>query len=299
MALSKEDIKELKAILSPKPKKELTEEQKAEKIEKARLKSKGRLFTFILYCDENSEHNSIYEYLKTNNPEKINAIRIFHFGEPYFNKNNVEISVENVYNGKLALSEWYSYCLKVGKKRVKNGKCYEKNHYHFILEYPNCHSIKSVSDNFGLSGSLVSIVSDRKQYFLYCMHMTYASLNKRTYKLSDWEILGNKSADLFRSCTYDNTDNTSDMEKVETLSLENEFADGHELLQNILFKGDKELLQFVMKNPYFVKTFICADKSNAKLKDENTRLSRVCEKLLEELQDVNKLNELLSFEKII
>ncbi|MCQ2744645.1 MAG: replication protein [bacterium] len=299
MALTKEDIKELKAVFSPKPKKELTEEQKAEKAEKARLKSKGRLFTFILYCDENAEHNSIYEYLKSNNLEKINAIRIFHFGEPYENKNKVEISMENVCNGKLSRSEWYSYCLKVGKKRVRNGKCYEKDHYHFILEYPNCHSIKSVSDNFGLSGSLVSIISDRKQYFLYCMHLTYASMGKRTYKLSDWEILGNNSTDLFRTCTYDNTDNTSNMEKVETLFLENECADSHELLQNILFKGDKELLEFVLKNPYFVKTYICTDKTNLKLKDENARLSRVCEKLVEEINDANKLNEMLSFEKII
>lgn len=224
---------------------------------------RSRNFTFILYPQENEYHKQIHDYLNDDNPEKIRSIRIHHFGEIYENENGIAYTWENLEKGAIDFCDFYKK-LAASDCRCDEVGIREKEHFHYILSFENARTLKSVKKSFGLNGALCSNVSDLKTYFLYCMHMTFDSRNKRRYLYQDWEMLSYNGIDLFNQCCGAFTDGQTKMQTVSDLLL---MADGmteKDLLQKVLITGDSNYLELMMKNPYFIKTFVCDNSPSKK-----------------------------------
>lgn len=250
--------------LKKQEKKEKEEKRKKEIAENRKLATRSKHFTFILYTDENLEHKEIHDYLNSQNPENIATIRIYHHGEIYETENGIPYTWENLENGKIDKCTFFKKYAECGFRCNDKGLI-EKNHYHYILRFPNARTYKSTLRSFGLNQALCSPINDLKQYFLYCMHMTYESRYKHRYDFSDWELLGGQSLDLYNSACSQQNDGVTNFQHIVDIMQNDYVENARELLYNLVANGNINAVEFIRKNPYFVKTYLIPENQVNKI----------------------------------
>lgn len=211
--------------------------------------TKCRTWTFVLYPEDNGTAD-LLAYLKTDNIEKIRGFYIMH--QPKVKTNE-----------------------ETGEPVLKEDGTPEmtKAHYHVIVNFPNARSAdgvvkalclfkdeveKNENDNTEETVSKpihVESVHDISSMYYYCLHWTYACkrANKEEYKESDIIKLGNDSSDFVLSCKGER-DLTSRVTCAELLQRAEKTSSCKGLLMECI--DDEHLVKFMLKNPYFVKTFI-------------------------------------------
>lgn len=194
---------------------------------------RSRSWNLILYPDCEA-HNDILYYLSGDNPEGIKGFYILHKGEPKTDEKN-------------------KIC------RDENGNIiYKKDHYHVTITYKNARSLHGVYKAFSyqIEKALIEPTSDINSTYLYMLHRTYDcfKVGKRVYNHSDIKPLGNDSDSYLLKVSGGGSDLK---ETVSHICEASSVAFSCQELLNVVLDsyGDNEL-KFLIKNAYFVKTFM-------------------------------------------
>lgn len=199
---------------------------------------RSRSWNLILYPDCPA-HMDILYYLTGDNPEGIKGFYILHKGE---------VDVDE----------------KTGEKKVdENGNIkVKKDHYHVLITYKNARTDCSVYKAFAkqIEKPLISRTSDINSTYLYMLHRTYDcfTAGKTVYNHSDIKPLGNDSESYLCKVSGGGSDLKETVSHLcEASSAASSCKD---MLRIVLDNyGDSEL-KFLVKNAYFIKTFIRGDK---------------------------------------
>lgn len=212
-------------------------EKKADSEEKKPPVVRSRSWNLILYPDCEA-HNDILYYLSGDNPEGIKGFYILHKGEPKTDEKN-------------------DIC------RDDNGNIiYKKDHYHVTITYKNARSLHGVYKAFSyqIDKALIEPTSDINSTYLYMLHRTYDcfKVGKKVYNYSDVKPLGNDSAAYLLKVSGGGSDLKETVSHLcEASSVASSCKD---MLQIVLDNyGDSEL-KFLVKNAYFIKTFMRGEK---------------------------------------
>lgn len=223
-------------------------------VPKKRCSGKHRTFTFVLY-PEDKDTKELLDYLKTDTVEGIRGLYIQHKGElkktpdgqpllddegtPQYAKDHIHVMIEFP-NGRSAEGVRKALCFE--KIEISNGESEEDEQHHARVVFP---------------------VSDRTSMYYYFLHWTFAcaKAGKERYEEKDIHLLGNDSQDFWLSCNGEKK-STSRKLCAELLSDAMEVHDCRELLIHSI--DDEEKVKFLVKNPYFVKSFIMRLGGNEK-----------------------------------
>lgn len=199
---------------------------------------RSRSWNLILYPDCPA-HMDILYYLTGDNPEGIKGFYILHKGE---------IDIDE----------------KTGEKKLdENGNIkVKKDHYHVCITYKNARTDSSVYKAFAkqIEKPLISRTSDINSTYLYMLHRTYDcfTAGKTVYNHSDVKPLGNDSSAYLLNVSGGGSDlKETVFHLCEASSVASSCKD---MLQIVLDNyGDSEL-KFLVKNAYFIKTFMRGEK---------------------------------------
>ena len=174
----------------------------------------------------------ILYYLTGDNPEGIQGFYIFHSGEPKTDDDNHIVLGED------------------GKPEIK------KDHYHVTISYDNPRTKRAVIKAFShqIDGALIQKTQDINSTYNYMLHKTYDCfvVGKKVYQHKDIKPLGNGSLALLNQVAGLETETTNIVKDI--ISIGECEENPLELVKN--FVDCPEHLKFIVKNPYFVRTFL-------------------------------------------
>lgn len=246
--------------------------------------SKSKTWTFILYPEDDG-YSELLGYLKQNNFDGIRGYYITHKPMPKKDKETGEvIEVDGVVQ---YTKEHTHFVIQFPNQRSQLGVCKALG---FPPPEKKTKKVKKTEKQFNKNGELVKTsekeievdektrtevlteseenihrsmqvfsVSDSTSMYYYCLHWTIACQrqHKERYEYYDIKPLGNDSVDYILSCRGER-ELTARVTCAELLQKAESASCARELLMNCI--DDEHHVKFIMKNPFFVKSFILREE---------------------------------------